>query len=220
VRQALSYAIDKKAIVDAVYSGVGTVGTGPLASTVWGYEPDVKQYEYNPEKAKELLKEAGIPEGFEVKITTSDSQVRADTAEIMQNQLNAVGIKSTVEVLENSTYLDKVVEGSLDIFILGWTTTSGDADYGLQPFLSTSPSWTNTTFYNDPKVDDLLIKAKTEQDATKRKELYSEAQKIIAEDAPIIFLQQGEEVYATRNNVKGAKVTAANRFFLNEITFE
>lgn len=140
VRQAISYAVDKAALVSAVYSGVGKVGTGPLAATVWGYEPDVKQYGYDPEKAKALLKEAGIPEGYEVTITTSDNQVRADTAEIMQNQLKAIGINAKVDVLENSTYLDKVIEGSLDIFILGWTTTSGDADYGLQPFLSTSPS--------------------------------------------------------------------------------
>lgn len=221
VRQAISYATDKESIVKTVYAGTGKVAKGPIPSTVWGYNDSLMQYEYNPEKAKELLAEAGYPNGFSTKITTSDSQTRMDTAEILQNQLAAVGITVEVEILENATYLQKVIDGGNEIYIMGWTTDTGDGDCGLySTFYSTQPTWSNTARYSNPEVDALLLQGKEKTDQDARMEAYKKAQELIVADAPWIFLWEGEELVCTRSNVTGLEADPSCRYQLNEVSFQ
>lgn len=220
VRQAISYAVDKEAIVQTVYSGTGSVAKGPLPETVWGFNPNLPQYEYNPEKAKELLTQAGHPDGFSTTILTSDSQARMDTAEILQNQLADVGIKANVEILENATYLQKIIDGGFDMYILGWTTDTGDADSGLySTFYSTEPTWSNTARYSNPEVDKLLKEGKETTDQEKRLEAYQKAQELIMQDAPWIFLQEGENLTAARKNIQGLVSSPSGRYQLNKVSF-
>lgn len=119
-------------------------------------------------------------------ITTSDAQLRIDIAEMVQNQLAAVGIRTSVEVLENATYLDKIVNGGFQMYILTWPTYTGDADYGLSDTFHTgSATWANTARYSNPEVDALLdIGANTiDQDA--RRDAYYKAQELIVEELPV-----------------------------------
>lgn len=221
VRQAITYAVDKDAIVDAVYGGTGSVASGPINSVIWGYSDDVMKYTYDPDKAMALLADAGYPEGFSAKMTVSDNQLRMDTAEIMQNQLGKVGIQLEVEVLENATYLDRIVNSDFQMFALGWVTNTGDADYGLyETFHSSRPTWANTTRYSNPEVDKLLEEAHTSVDPEVRKNAYAQVQKILVEEAPEIFMWNGEEILAARSNVKGIVLAPSGRHNFATVYFE
>ena len=221
VRQAITYAVDKESIVEAVYGETGSVATGPISSVIWGYSDDVMQYTYDPEKAKALLAEAGFPEGFKTTFTVSDSQQRIDTAEIMQNQLRQVGIEVETIVLENATYLDKIVNNDFDMFALGWTTNTGDADYGLyETFHSGLPTWSNTTQYSNAELDKHLEEGRASVDPEVRKAAYAAAQKIIVEEAPEIFLWNGEEILAARDYVKGLVLSPSGRHNFGSVYFE
>lgn len=221
VRQAITYAVDKAALVDAVYGQTGSVATGPISSVIWGYSDDVMQYTYDVEKAKALLAEAGFPDGFATTMTISDSQQRVDTAEILQNQLKDIGITMEVQVLENATYLDKIVANDFDMFALGWTTTTGDADYGMyETFYTGMPTWSNTTQYSNPKLDQYLDAGRATVDPEARKAAYAEAQKILVEEAPEIYLWNGEEILAARDNVKGLVLSPSGRHTFETVYFE
>lgn len=220
VRQAITYALDKEAIVEVVYGEKGSVATGPISDNIFGYSADVMEYTYDVEKAKELLAQAGYPDGFETTITVSDSQERITTAEIIQNQLSAIGVTVTSEVLENATYLDRVVESKFNMYALGWTTNTGDADYGLyETYHSDCPTWSNTSRYSNPEVDTILEKARASTDSQERLALYAEVQKILVEDAPQIYMWNGEEILAARSNVQGLELNPSGRHNFSTVYF-
>ncbi|MGP1419689.1 MAG: ABC transporter substrate-binding protein [Sphaerochaetaceae bacterium] len=221
VRQAICYAVDKNAIVDAVYSGIGTVATGPIPPSVWGYASDTPQFEYNPQKAKQLLAEAGFGSGFSAEIKTSNSQVRVDIAEIVQQFLKDVGINLKVTTLENATYLNDIVDANVQMFILGWETTTLDADYGLyETYHSGMPTWSNTTGFYDAEVDKILEAARVCLDPVERKELYRQAQSKIIEGAPCVFLWDKENILVTTSHVHGITMNGAGRLNLYGVTFK
>ncbi|MCK9331184.1 MAG: ABC transporter substrate-binding protein [Candidatus Cloacimonetes bacterium] len=221
VRQAVCYAIDKKAIVDAVYSGIGSVATGPIPPSVWGYTADVPDYSYNPAKAKQLLAEAGYANGLTVEIKTSNSQVRVDIAEIVQQFLKEVGITVKISTLENATYLTDIVNMNVQMFILGWETTTLDADYGLyEPYHSGMPTWSNTTGFSDPEVDRLLDEARRCIDMDQRRELYRQAQIAIVEGAPAAFLWDKEDIVVTSSHLDGITMNGSGRISFYGATFK
>lgn len=221
VRQAIAYAIDKEAIVEAVYNGVGSAATGPIPPSVWGYTDETESYPYDVEKAKALLAEAGYPDGFEVELKTSDSQVRIDICEIVKAYLEEIGIDVKITILENATYLTDVVDQNIQMFILGWETTTLDADYGLyEPYHSGMPTWANTTGYSNPDVDKLLDDARVCLDQDKRLELYKELQILISQEAPCVYLWDEEDVIAALPSVKGLTATGSGRYNFVNVHFE
>ncbi len=221
LRQAINYALDRQAIVDIVYRGGGSLANGPIAPTVWGYDENLKGYPHDVEKAKELMAAAGYPDGLNITITVSDSQERVDIAEMVQNQLKEIGINVTVESMENAAYLDRIIDSSTQMYILGWITNTGDADYGMyEPFYTGQPTWSNTACYSNPEVDKQLDIGKRSADPDVRMEAYRQVQAMIVEDAPWVFLSNKQEVAACRSNVKGFEVTPSARFNYNTVTFE
>lgn len=220
LRQAVSYALDRQAIVDVVYRGSGSLANGPIAPTIWGYNEDLVGYPHDVEKAKQLMAEAGYPDGLEITITVSDSQERVDIAEMVQNQLKEIGITVKVESLENATYLDRIIDASTQMYILGWITNTGDADYGMyEPFHTGQPTWSNTACYSNPAVDEQLEIGKRSTDSEVRMEAYRIAQELIVDDAPWVFLCNKQEVAACRSNVQGFTVPPSARFEYNTVTF-
>ena len=222
VRQAINYAVDVQEIIDVVLEGAGEVATSPLTGSIFGANTDIKGYEYNPEKAKELLAEAGYPDGFETTIWTNDSPVRETIATIVQAQLKEVGIEARTETVEWSAYLERTAAGEHDMFILGWTTVTGDADYGLYALYHSSQHGGagNRTFYSNPRVDELLDIGKTEPDQEKRKEAYKEAQEIIVEEAPQLFLYFQTDNVGMQNNIEGFKLHPAGHHSLYKVSFK
>jgi len=205
VRQAINHAVDSATIVDVIYEGFGFPATSPISSQVFGANLDLEGYAYDPERARALLAEAGYADGFSTTVWTNDNPLRIQIAEIMQAQLGEVGIDVDVQVLEWSTYLSDTAAGAHEMFILGWVTVTADADYGLYALFHSDNygSAGNRTFWSTPRVDELLDLGRQEADPESRAQYYYEAQEIIAEEAPWIFLNTQIENNAVRQNIVG-----------------
>jgi peptide/nickel transport system substrate-binding protein len=205
VRQAINYALDAETIVDVIYEGQGIPASSPISPQVFGAHTELEPYGYDPERARELLQEAGYGDGFSTTLWTNDNPLRIQIAEIAQAQLGEVGIDVDVQVLEWSTYLADTAAGNHDMFILGWVTVTADADYGLYALFHSSQfgSAGNRTFWAHDRVDELLELGRSTADPDQRAEYYREAQEIIAEEAPWIFLLITVEVNGTRDNIDG-----------------
>lgn len=222
VRQAISYAIDAPTVVSTVWRGIGKPAVGPVPPNIKYSNPDLKTHEYNVEKAKQLLKEAGYPDGFTTSIWTNDKKERIDMATIMQNQLKQVGITAEIKVLEWGAYLEGTAKGDQDMFIIGWTASGNDPDMSLfAQFHSTKHgAGGNRHFYNNPKVDALLMQGRQMEDSDARKKIYYDLQDIIKADAPWIFLNNGEQVVGTRKNVTGFTPSPMGYHILYNIVFD
>lgn len=221
VRQAINYAIDKSAIYNVVYQGTGTIAEAPMSPVVWAYNDELPQYEYNIEKAKELLAEAGYPDGFKMTMTTDESQQRQDTAEMVQSQLAEIGIEVEIRPLERTTYIGEVCAGTLEAFSLGWSSDTGDPDYALYASFHSSQHGEggNMSFYTNPEVDKLLETGRTSTDQEERKEAYMKAQEIVWEEVPCIFLQCPEDLYAYNADLKNVGVYFDGQLRIPEISF-
>lgn len=222
VRQAVSMAINKEEIIDGVYDNVGIPAIGPLAPNVFGYDESVSGIEYDVDRAKELLAEAGYEDGFSTTIWTNDSEQRMDTAIAIQSQLAELDIDVQIEELEWGAYLERTANGEHDMFILGWSTVTSDADYGMYPLFHSSQHGDpgNRSFLSDDKVDELLQSAREETDPDKRQELYSEAQELLVELAPMLYVRHGEYLLGVNDSVKNFGVNAQGIYQLRETYIE
>ncbi|MFB5189728.1 ABC transporter substrate-binding protein [Alicyclobacillus fastidiosus] len=187
VRQALEYAIDKKQIL-AIEGGRGEVANQPLPPSVDGYVKDLPkdvQYSYNPTKAKELLKQAGFPNGFTTTLYSSNDsdQLRIDTA--IQSMLANVGVKVKVSSSTWGTFLTKNESGKTGLFWLAWMEAYPDASDFLYALFDTKQQPVdNSTLYSNAKVDAWLNQSQVEMDDAKRTKLFQQATVQIMRDAP------------------------------------
>jgi glutathione transport system substrate-binding protein len=212
VRQAMNYAINKDAIIKAVLRGHGKPADSPLAPQVWGYTP-VKTYPYDPAKAKALLAEAGYPNGFK---TLLRGVAQTDPKEIMvaiQGQLKQVGVDVEIAALPaaalSADRFKPLEENRGEMDYAGWSPSTGDADWGIRPLL-TKDNWppSNFTigFYTNPKLEEQVKIALQTADPAKRKAAYAEAQKIIMDDCPWVFLWVNHVLGGSRANVSGISI--------------
>ncbi|PKR78506.1 ABC transporter substrate-binding protein [Halalkalibacillus sediminis] len=207
VRQAINHAVDRQAIADALYAGYAQPAKNPLPPNYLGYNDEVEGYEYDPEKAKELLEEAGYGDGVEIELWTMpvarpympDPET---VAEIIQNNLSDVGITAEIVREEWAPYLEKTAAGEQEMFMLGWSGTNGDPDYFLSALLhGDNAGSSNRTFYQNDEVDQLLDEAKVSVDQDERADLYMQAQELISEDSPMVTLVHSEPVLAASSDV-------------------
>ncbi|WP_098741578.1 glutathione ABC transporter substrate-binding protein [Paenibacillus sp. EZ-K15] len=205
VRQALSMAINKDEIISGVYEGTGIPAVGPLAPDVNGYDATVKPIEHNIDKAKELLKEAGYEGGFSTTIWTNDNPERIKVAEYVQSKLKELNVEVKIEVVEWGAYLAQTAEGKHDMFILGWSTVTADADYGMYELFHSKnvgePG--NRTFTKDPELDKLLDAGRKENDPEQRKLIYKQAQEKLVELAPMLYIHHQEYLNGVSSKVEG-----------------
>lgn len=208
VRQAVNYAINKQAIVDAFFEGRAQVAANPMPVSISGYNEAIEPYPYDPEKAKSLLAEAGY-DGKEIELWAMPvprpyMPDGAKVAEVIQKNLEDVGIKSKIVTFEWATYLEKAKNGEADAFMLGWTGDNGDADNFIYTLLDKDNIGSNNyAYYSNDEVHDLLIKAQSETDENVRNDLYKKAQEIIHEDAPWVPLAHSTPLLAAKAGVKG-----------------
>lgn len=207
LRHAVNYAIDKQAIADALYAGYATTAKNPLPPGYLGYNEDVEPYAYDPDKARELLAEAGFEEGLEIELWTMpvarpympDPET---VAQIIQNNLADVGINANIVREEWAPYLEKTSQGEHQLYMLGWSGTNGDPDYFLSSLLhGSNVGSSNREFYQNDEVDELLDAAKRAVDQDERAELYAKAQELISADSPMVTLVHSRPVMATTSNV-------------------
>jgi peptide/nickel transport system substrate-binding protein len=222
VRQAISYAVNRQAILDFVVPGLGELSTSGLAKATWGYA-DLGTIPYDPEKSKKLLAEAGFPKGFKTKITTTSRYIQGvQLAEVIAEQLKEVGIEAEIDVKEWSTIVQEwggltKDEFNQGIFIMGAGPSTLDADWGLRPNYTTAETnEQNYGFYSNKEYDDVIKKAMKETNLEKRKELYKRAQEIFyLEDPAGVWLYDQYAIIAQKDTVKGVNVHP-----LSLITFE
>ena len=223
VRRAVYYALDLDAINRAVNPGVGETGRGPINSMVWGsIAYRLPPIEFNPARARQLLAEAGFPNGFSTAIYVNEGNaVRADLAVAMQHQLDAVGITAEVRIVEWGAYLDLTARAEHTMFVLGWVSVTGDPDYGLHPLFHSENFGAagNRTFWSDAELDRLLDEGRAETDPARRLQIYDEAQRIIHREVPWIFWHTGENVHATRADVRGFQTHPADRIAAWDVYF-
>lgn len=208
VRQAINYAIDKQAIADALYAGYATTAKNPLPPSYLGYNDGVEGYEYNPDRARELLEEAGYADGLEIELMLSPTARPympdpETVAQIVQENLSEVGIELTITSHEWAPYLELTEQGEHQMYIMGWSGTNGDPDYFLSSLLhSSNIGSSNNTFYENSEVDDLLNQAKRAVDQEERADLYMQAQELISEESPMVTLVHSTPVMAISSNVQ------------------
>lgn len=221
VRQAIAYAINVDDIIEVVYKNTAIPGSSPISPKIPGYNKDVKNYEYNVEKAKKLLAEAGYPNGFKTSIWINDNTSRKDIATILQDQFKTIGIDAAIETLEWGAYIDRTAAGEHDMYILGWVTVTGDPDYGLYPVFHTSAHGRagNRSFYSNATVDILLDEARISTDQEKRMDNYREIQRIIQEEIPSITMVYNNQNVATQKYVENFVLHPTGYFNLYNVNF-
>lgn len=214
VRQAITHAFDSEAVLEGVYNGSGTPAEAPLAPGVLGYSEDLEGLDYNMERAQELLDEAGVEDLTINLMVNDDNPERVDVALWLQESLSTLGITVNVEQVEWGAYLAATGAGEHDMFILGWSNSTGDPDNGIAPlFHSDNVGDTgNRSFYNNPELDSILDEARQSTEESEREQLYMDAQQILVDDAPAIFIRHGENLNAHGNHVEGFQGDAYNIF--------
>ncbi|MCM3174606.1 ABC transporter substrate-binding protein [Paenibacillus sp. MER 99-2] len=203
VRNALNLAIDRATLVNKLYEGRVEVATSFISKNSFGYA-DVGAYAYDVEAAKKLLQEAGVQAGTPLRIILAANTVQdRPAAEFVQNSLQQLGFKAELQVLELASYLDALKNpDSYDLFVRGASSLTGDGDALLRDsFLSTSKS--NYAFYNNPKVDELIVTGGQALDREERQTIYNEALQLIKADAPWIPLYEDSVQVGYSSQVEG-----------------
>jgi dipeptide transport system substrate-binding protein len=209
VRQALNMAVNKPAIIDAVFNGSGKAATNPIPPTMWSYNNDIKDYEFNLVKAKALLAEAGYPDGFETNIWAMPVQRPYNPnarrmAEIMQSDWAKVGVKAKIVTFEWGEYLKRASKGEHETILLGWTGDNGDPDNFLAVLLGCDAvGGANRSMWCNAEFDALVKEAKTTADQAVRTDLYEKAQVIFKQQAPWATIAHSVVFEPVRKEVKG-----------------
>jgi peptide/nickel transport system substrate-binding protein len=227
VRQAFNYAVDKDAIVKKILFDTAVRMEGPCSPILFGYHKMEKQYNYNPDKAKQLLKEANFDFNQTINMRTPQGRYLFDRqiSEAVQAYLQAIGVKTELRTYDWPTYvaglLKPLAETELEVFLLGWGPMIMDADTALYGQFHTSvnpPKGLGAAFYSSPEFDKAIEATRIEQDPKKRLELFKKAGEIVWDDCPWIWLHTEKFVIAYRSNLQNFVVTNTEKFFPTYVT--
>ncbi|MBI3596028.1 MAG: peptide-binding protein [Nitrospirae bacterium] len=217
VRQAIAYAINRQSVIDGVLFGLGRPATQPVPPESWAYNPDVPKFEYNPEKARQLLAETGWkdtnndgildkdgkPFQFTI-LTNQGNDERRKTAEIIQQNLRKIGIQVEVRVLEWQAFLHQFIDKKkFEAIILGWSLGRDPDAYDIWHSSKTKEGEFNFVSYNNPEVDQLLLAGRNTCDQDQRKKIYNKIHALIAEDQPYTFLYYPDALPVLHKRFKG-----------------
>jgi len=224
VRQALNMGVDKAAILKAVYQGNGQVAKNPIPPILWSYNNAVKDYPYDPAKAKELLAQAGFPNGFELElwylpVTRPYNPDGKRMAEMIQADWDKIGVKTKLITYEWAEYRKRSKNGEHTVIMFGWSGDNGDPDNFFVPLLGceavkgggNAARWCNKPF------EDLIIKAAQTPKQADRAKLYEQAQVIFKEEAPWITLAHSIRFDPVRKEVKGYKMDATAHHYFDKV---
>ena len=219
LRQALTFAINKQELVDGVLMGLGKAATGPYKPGSWPHNPDVKHYDYNPQKAAELLTEAGwvdsdgdgvrekdgVDLSFTI-VTNQGNDQRIKSGEIIQRRFQQVGVKVKLRVIEWASFLKEFINPSnFDATIMGWTVPIDPDGYNVWHSSKSNPGELNFIGFKNQRVDELLELGRRSIDQAQRKVIYDEFQQILAEEQPYTFLFVPESLPVVAKRFRGVK---------------
>ena len=209
VRQAIAYAINNEDLVKTVFNGSASVATSPVPKITTGHNENSNNYPQNIEKAKQLLAEAGYPNGFNIELFVSEDNQRIDMAVIIQDNLKKIGINAEIKTFQWAAYVSTIENPNIikPLFIMSWNISNDDPDEVLYPLYHSSQidAHTNVIFYKNEKFDNLISEARETTDKEKRMKLYEEAQDIIQEDLPHYTLVYPKQNFAYKASIKNIK---------------
>ncbi len=214
VRQAFNYAINREALIDLVLEGRASPAKGVLPPGMFGYNEDLAGYEYNPEKAKALLKEAGYGSGLETTLQYNTHAGHKRIAEALQAQFAQIGVKVTLHNVDWGVHLDTTERGEVPFFRMGWVVDYPDPDNFLYVLLHSGnigPQG-NYSRFNNEKFDSLTQGARLEGDQEKRRNLYQLAEKIVVEEAPWLFIYHYVDHTLLKEFVRGYELPAFGQY--------
>ena len=226
VRQAINHAINKMAIVEQLYQGTAIPAKVPIPPTLWSYDDTIEDVPYNPALAKQLLAEAGYPDGFETTLWAlpvprpyiPDGRMLAVA---LQSDLRNVGIDAEIVTFDWVTYLDKTRNGEHDMALLGWIADTADPDTFFFPLLSKTaaekPAW-NIAFYRSDEMQEVLEQARTSTTQAERIALYQQAQAIFHRDAPWVPIAHAQRLLVINRNVKNLQLPSLQWKYLRHVS--
>lgn len=223
VRKAINYAVDKEEIVKGVLLGLGVPAMGPYKPGTWVYNDRIKPYGFDPEKARELLAEAGWKDSdsdgvldrdgksFEFTILTNQGNSRRiKAATIIQNRLKQIGIKVEIRTVEWAAFIKEFVDkGNFDAIVMGWNIIQDPDIYNVWHSSKAVPGGLNITGYRNAEVDKLLVEGRQTFDQRKRKKIYDRIQEIMYEEQPYCFLYVPMSLPIYSKRIQGVEVAPA-----------
>jgi len=225
VRVAMNHAVNRQAILDAVYLGTGQLARNPIPPTIWSWDESTPAYDYDPAKARALLAEAGLADGFSTDIWAMPVQRPYNPnarkmAEMIQQDLAAVGVKARIVTYEWGTYLQRSRDGEHETILLGWTGDNGDPDNFFTPLLScaSARSGNNRALWCDPEFDALIDKARQISDVKERTALYHAAQQRFKHEAPWMTIAHSVRFQPARKEVAGLKIDPLGGIYFSGVS--
>ena len=212
VRQAIMFAIDRKGIVDSILGGQAALVNSPIIGPEWMGQPEFEKYDFNPAKAKELLKAANWDPNQKVEmIVATGDKVQDAYGAVIQQQLNDVGMKVEIRQIDSAEVNRRYVQTpDYDLFLFGGGVYRAEPSISATYYLSSNatPRGGNGTHYSNPQLDQLFSDGVATADRAKRKDIYTQIAKIVNDDAPTTFLWSPNSIYAVTNRFKGFKPPA------------
>ena len=227
VRLAVNHAIDKNSLVTNFYQGLATAAKNPIPPTMWGYNDAIEAYPHDPARARELLAEAGYPNGFDTELwampVPRPYMPQPDKiAQALQSDLSEVGIRSKIVQWEWGTYLDKVFAGEHSMALLGWTGDNGDPDNFLFVLLDKTAAEKpaqNIAFYRSDELHELLVRARQLPSQAEREVLYLRAQELVHHDVPWVPLVHATQTAAFQKTVRGFALHPTGSKWFQDVHF-
>jgi len=220
VRQAIAMGVNMETNIKKILDGNAVRLGSPLTDKHFGYDPSVKPYAYDPEKAKKLLAEAGYPNGFDFILNSPNGRYLNDKemAEAVAGDLRKIGIRANVKTHEWGHYMNNMMyaHNAAPAYLLGWGNTSFDADFTINPLMRSGLILSNVSF---PKLDALIDEGISTMDSKKRQKIYSEAMKIIKEEIPWAWTYQQMDIYGVNERVNW-KARTDERLVVFDMSFK
>jgi dipeptide transport system substrate-binding protein len=219
VRKAINMAIDKAAIISAVYLGTAVAAVNPIPPSMWAYNKAIKDDAFNPAEAKKLLAAAGYPNGFITDLWAMPVQRPYNPnakriAELMQADLAKIGVTAEIKSFEWGEYRKRMQAGEHQMGMLGWTGDNGDPDNFLDTLLGCDAAKTNGSnvakFCYQP-YEDVVSKAKVVTNVAERTKLYEQAQRIFKEQAPWFTIAHAVQIKPIRKEVLDFRLSPFGR---------
>jgi dipeptide transport system substrate-binding protein len=227
VRKAISHVLNRKTYVEVIYRGLGEIADSALPSSMWGYKNNLMTYEYDVQKAKQLLKEAGYPNGFETElwalpVSRPYNPDGKKMAEMMQADLAKIGIKAKIITYDWPTYLAKTRAGEHSLMLYGWFSDNGDPDNFLSTQLTcaSAKAGSNRAFMCNEQFDDLIQKARLTTNIGERTKYYEQAQDIFKKEIPWVPIATSKTYRVLQKNVNGFIMDPLSRDFFDGVSYE
>ena len=218
VRRALAYAIDRKPILEYLGRGFARPADSVLPPESWAYNGDVPHYDHDPERARQLLNQAGYPEvngvRFHITMKTSTEESTRLLSAVLQQQLREVGVILDIRTFEFATFFSDVTHGAFQFYSLRWIGGNEDPDIFDYVFDSGKfpPQGANRGYYSNPEVDKLIAAARMQLDQNARKQIYAQIQRILAEDLPYLNLWYFDNVVVHTKRVRNITLNPSGNY--------